>query len=64
MSERDGRRSGCRTVAITGGPRQVGTCLDEFGYLAAVDYRSATFEADLAVDPAPGGASAAVTLVG
>jgi NADPH-dependent curcumin reductase CurA len=40
--------AGCRTVAITGGPRKVGICLDEFGYDVALDYRSATFEADLA----------------
>lgn len=38
---------GCRTVGIAGGPQKVGWCLDQFGYDAAVDYKSATFEADL-----------------
>jgi NADPH-dependent curcumin reductase CurA len=40
--------AGARTVGITGGPEKVRLCLDEFGYDAAVDYRSPTFEADLA----------------
>src|SRR5882757_5020516 len=31
---------GCRTVGITGGPPKVRQCLDEFGYDAAIDYKS------------------------
>ncbi|MDB5094035.1 MAG: NADP-dependent oxidoreductase [Candidatus Eremiobacteraeota bacterium] len=31
---------GCRTVGITGGARKVRLCLDEFGYDAAIDYKS------------------------
>ena len=42
------RLRGCRTVGITGGPDKVALCLDEFGYDAAVDYRSSTFATDLA----------------
>jgi len=42
------RLRGCRTVGITGGPEKVALCLDEFGFDAAVDYRSPTFAADLA----------------
>ncbi len=30
---------GCRTVGITGGPEKVRTCLTEFRYDAAIDYR-------------------------
>lgn len=41
------KASGCRTVGITGGPEKVRLCLEEFGYDAAVDYRSPTFAADL-----------------
>jgi NADPH-dependent curcumin reductase CurA len=40
--------AGCRTVAITGGAAKQQLCLDEFGYDAAVDYKSLTFAADLA----------------
>ena len=40
--------AGCRTVAITGGAAKQQLCLDEFGYDAAVDYKSPTFTADLA----------------
>jgi NADPH-dependent curcumin reductase CurA len=40
--------AGCRTVGIAGGPEKVRICREEFGYDAAVDYRSATFAADLA----------------
>ncbi|HVF63363.1 MAG TPA: NADP-dependent oxidoreductase [Casimicrobiaceae bacterium] len=40
--------AGCRTVGIAGGASKVRLCLDEFGYDEAVDYRSATFERDLA----------------
>ena len=40
--------AGCRTVAITGGSAKLQLCRDEFGYDAAVDYKSPTFAADLA----------------
>lgn len=39
--------SGCRTVGIAGGPQKVRRCLEEFGFDAAVDYRSAQFDDDL-----------------
>lgn len=39
--------SGCHTVGIAGGPEKVAMCLDEFGFDAAVDYRSPTFDDDL-----------------
>lgn len=42
------KRMGCRTVGITGGPVKVAMCLEEFGYDAAVDYRSPSFADDLA----------------
>lgn len=35
--------AGCRTVAITGGPEKMRMCLEDFGYDAAVDYKSAGF---------------------
>lgn len=38
---------GCRTVGIAGGPVKVRACLDEFGYQAAVDYKSPDFESAL-----------------
>ncbi|WP_029921936.1 NADP-dependent oxidoreductase [Nevskia soli] len=38
---------GCRAVGIAGGPQKVRWCLDEFGFDAAVDYKSPTFVADL-----------------
>jgi NADPH-dependent curcumin reductase CurA len=31
---------GCRTVGITGGARKLQLCLEEFGYDAAIDYKS------------------------
>jgi len=34
------RLHSCRTVGITGGPAKVRQCLDEFGYDAAIDYKS------------------------
>ncbi|MEO8751960.1 MAG: NADP-dependent oxidoreductase [Casimicrobiaceae bacterium] len=40
--------AGCRTVGIAGGAQKVALCLDEFGYDAAIDYKSAEFERDLA----------------
>jgi NADPH-dependent curcumin reductase CurA len=40
--------AGCRTVGVAGGATKVQLCRDEFGYDAAVDYRSATFDRDLA----------------
>lgn len=42
------RRMGCRTVGIAGGPEKVAICIEEFGYDAAVDYRSAGFRNALA----------------
>jgi NADPH-dependent curcumin reductase CurA len=38
---------GCRTVGIAGGADKVRLCLDEFGFDAALDYRSEDFEAAL-----------------
>lgn len=35
---------GCRTVGIAGGPGKMRMCLDDFGYDAAVDYKSASFD--------------------
>jgi hypothetical protein len=32
--------AGCRVVGITGGPEKVRQCLNEFGYDAAIDYKS------------------------
>jgi NADPH-dependent curcumin reductase CurA len=32
---------GCRTIGITGGAEKVRQCLEEFGYDAAIDYKSA-----------------------
>ena len=40
--------AGCRTVGIAGGPQKVAWCRDEFGYDAAIDYKSAAFARDLA----------------
>lgn len=40
--------AGARTVGIAGGAAKTRLCTEEFGYDAAVDYRSPTFEADLA----------------
>lgn len=31
---------GCRAVGIAGGPQKVAQCLDQFGYDAAIDYKS------------------------
>jgi NADPH-dependent curcumin reductase CurA len=39
--------AGCRTVGIAGGAQKTALCLNEFGYDAAIDYKSATFERDL-----------------
>ena len=39
--------AGCRTVGITGGAEKVRLCLEEFGFDAAVDYKSPEFEAAL-----------------
>jgi NADPH-dependent curcumin reductase CurA len=39
--------AGCCTVGIAGGPDKSSLCMDEFGYDAAVDYRSPTFVEDL-----------------
>lgn len=40
--------AGCRTVAITGGTEKMRMCLEEFGFDAAVDYKSAGFAEALA----------------
>ncbi|UCV23654.1 NADP-dependent oxidoreductase [Ferribacterium limneticum] len=40
--------AGCRTVGITGTPRKVRACIEDFGYDAAVDYKSPDFELALA----------------
>ena len=40
--------AGCRTVGITGGAAKQRQCLDEFGYDAAVDYKSPDFAQALA----------------
>lgn len=39
--------AGCITVGIAGGDAKVRLCMSEFGYDAAVDYRSASFESNL-----------------
>ncbi|HVE50065.1 MAG TPA: NADP-dependent oxidoreductase [Casimicrobiaceae bacterium] len=40
--------AGCRTVGIAGGSTKTRMCLAEFGYDAAIDYKSATFAENLA----------------
>jgi NADPH-dependent curcumin reductase CurA len=40
--------AGCRTVGIAGGPQKTKSCSEEFGYDAAVDYKSENFVAELA----------------
>lgn len=45
---------GCRTVGITGGPEKRRQCLEEFGYDAAIDYKSGPIDAALA-EAAPNG---------
>lgn len=45
---------GCRTVAIAGGAEKCAVARDEFGYDAAVDYKSPAFADDLAA-AVPGG---------
>jgi NADPH-dependent curcumin reductase CurA len=40
--------AGCRTVGIAGGPQKTALCVNEFGYDAAIDYKSTDFERDLA----------------
>jgi NADPH-dependent curcumin reductase len=39
---------GCRAVGIAGGAEKVRQCLDDFGYDAAIDYKSGTFLETLA----------------
>lgn len=39
---------GCRTVGIAGGPDKAAQCLSEFGYDAAIDYKSQDVAAELA----------------
>jgi NADPH-dependent curcumin reductase CurA len=41
------KMAGCRTVGIAGGAEKCGLCRDEFGFDAAVDYKSADFEQQL-----------------
>ena len=38
---------GCRTVAITGSDEKVGFCVDEFGYDAAINYKTGDLPAEL-----------------
>lgn len=40
--------AGCRTVGVTGGAEKVRTCVEEFGFDAAVDYKAANFQQALA----------------
>jgi len=40
--------AGCRTIGIAGGPQKTKSCIEEFGYDAAVDYKSENFVAELA----------------
>jgi NADPH-dependent curcumin reductase len=40
--------AGCRTVGIAGGAAKVKSCIDDFGYDAAVDYKAANFAEALA----------------
>jgi NADPH-dependent curcumin reductase CurA len=42
------RIKGCRTVGITGGPEKVRICRDEFGYDAAIDYKTGGLDSALA----------------
>ncbi|WP_114951626.1 NADP-dependent oxidoreductase [Sphingosinicella terrae] len=42
------RLQGCRTIGIAGGPDKVAACLSDFGYDAAIDYRSEDVDAALA----------------
>jgi NADPH-dependent curcumin reductase CurA len=37
------RLAGCRTVGITGSPRKVDACLEEYGFDVALDYRAPDF---------------------
>ncbi len=48
------RMQGCRTVGITGGEVKRQLCLKRYGYDAALDYRAASFESDLARELAGG----------
>jgi NADPH-dependent curcumin reductase CurA len=40
--------AGCRTVGIAGGPTKTALCRDDFGYDAAIDYKSADLDAAIA----------------
>ena len=40
--------AGCRTVGIDGGAAKIKSCLEEFGYDAAIDYQSPNFAAEVA----------------
>ena len=46
---------GCRTVGITGGAAKVQLCLEEFGYDAAIDYKSGGDLGAAITEAAPGG---------
>ena len=39
---------GCRTVGIDGGAAKIKSCIEEFGFDAAIDYQSTNFAAELA----------------
>ena len=43
-----GKILGCRTVGIAGGPIKVRSCLDDFGFDAAIDYKQSNFGENLA----------------
>lgn len=43
------RIMGCRTVGIAGGPVKTRMCVEDFGFDAAVDYKSPSFQQDLAL---------------
>ncbi len=43
-----GKAIGCRSVGIAGGAAKTRLCLDEFGFDAAIDYKSAELDAALA----------------
>src|SRR5260370_19951173 len=52
------RMKGCRVVGVTGGPKKVRQCLDDFGFDAAIDYKT-TSDLDAALAEAcPGGIDA------
>jgi len=48
------RLSGCRTVGIAGGPDKCRTCIETFGFNAAIDYKAPDFKERLAEATANG----------